>query len=71
MRIRKTFLTIFRDFGKKNAVLTMRCNCLMHTKFSARLTPFAGLIFAFSALSAAEYGYVGTETYYSLDDPQS
>lgn len=43
----------------------------MHTKFSARLTPFAGLIFAFSALSAAEYGYVGTETYYSLDDPQS
>lgn len=49
----------------------MRCNCLMHTKFAARLTPFAGLIFAFSALSAAEYGYVGTETYYSLDDPQS
>ena len=40
----------------------MRCNCLMHTKFAARLTPFAGLIFAFSALSAAEYGYVGTET---------
>lgn len=49
----------------------MRCNCLMHTKFSARLTPFAGLIFAFSALSAAEYGYVGTETYYSFDDPNS
>lgn len=43
----------------------------MHTKFAARLTPLASLIFAFSALSAAEYGYVGTETYYSLDDPQS
>lgn len=26
---------------------------------------------AFSALSAAEYGYVGTETYYSFDDPNS
>lgn len=49
----------------------MRCNCLMHTKFAARLTPLASLIFAFSALSAAEYGYVGTETYYSFDDPNS
>lgn len=43
----------------------------MYTKFAARLTPLASLIFAFSALSAAEYGYVGTETYYSFDDPNS
>lgn len=43
----------------------------MHTKFAVRLTPFANLIFAFASLSAAEYSYVGTESYYSLDDPNS
>lgn len=71
MHIRKKFLTISGISVKKNTVLTTHCNRLMHTKFAVCLTPFANLIFAFSSLSAAEYSYVGTENYYSLDDPNS
>lgn len=73
IHIRKKFLTISgisvkKKYSFNNANAPQR---LMHTKFAVRLTSFANLIFAFSSLSAAEYSYVGTESYYSLDDPNS